>query len=450
MTNPTAVLNVVGLDRATLKHMPNLASVGDVTDLIPVLPAVTCSAQATMLTGRSPAEHGVVGNGWFERDQAEVRFWKQSNHLVQGEKVWETARRRDPSVTTAKLFWWFNMHASVEFAATPRPQYRADGRKLPDIHTKPMELRDELQRELGVFPLFNFWGPTANLKSSEWIAEATKYTVEQHDPTLTLAYLPHLDYDFQRFGPEDPRAVQSARDLDQVLGRLISDLRNMGRRILVVSEYGIEPVQRPIRINRVLRQLGQVAFRVEEGREYLDPGESKAFAVADHQVAQVYFPGGGDLDALAIQLAEVDGVAEVLRGEARGDLDHPRAGDLVLVAEPGAWFTYDWWEQNDRAPDYARTVDIHRKPGYDPCELFMEPGLMTKAKVVQKLIAKKFGLRTLFDVIPLRPELVGGSHGRVRVDPMRRPVLLGREGAGPEQPMAFVRDAILQSLFDSD
>ena len=274
--------------------------------------------------------------------------------------------------------------------------------------------------------------------------------VEQHDPTLTLAYLPHLDYDFQRFGPEDPRAVQSARDLDQVLGRLISDLRNMGRRILVVSEYGIEPVQRPIRINRVLRQLGQVAFRVEEGREYLDPGESKAFAVADHQVAQVYFPGGGDLDALAIQLAEVDGVAEVLRGEARGDLDHPRAGDLVLVAEPGAWFTYDWWEQDDRAPDYARTVDIHRKPGYDPCELFMEPGLMTKAKVVQKLIAKKFGLRTLFDVIPLRPELVGGSHGRVRVDPMRRPVLLGREGAGSEQPMAFVRDAILQSLFDSD
>ena len=450
MTNPTVVLNVVGLDRSTLKHMPNLASVGAVTDLLPVLPAVTCSAQATMLTGMSPAEHGVVGNGWYERDQAEVRFWKQSNHLVQGEKVWETARRRDPSVTTAKLFWWFNMHASVEFAATPRPQYRADGRKLPDIHTKPMALRDALQRELGVFPLFNFWGPTANLKSTEWIAQATRYMVEQHDPTLTLSYVPHLDYDFQRFGPEDPRSVQSARDLDQVLGRLITDLRRMGRRILVVSEYGIEPVQRPIRINQVLRELGQVAFRLEEGREYLDPGESKAFAVADHQVAQVYCPGGGDLDALARQLAEVDGVAEVLCGEARGDLDHPRAGDLVLVAEPGAWFTYDWWVQDERAPDYARTVDIHRKPGYDPCELLMKPGLMTKAKVVRKLIAKKFGFRTLFDVIPLRPEWVGGSHGRIDVEPMRRPVLLGCKVAGSEQPMAFVRDAILQSLFDAD
>ena len=235
-----------------------------------------------------------------------------------------------------------------------------------------------------------FGGPTANLKSTEWIAQATRYMVEQHDPTLTLSYLPHLDYDFQRFGPEDPRSVQSARDLDQVLGRLITDLRRMGRRILVVSEYGIEPVHRTIRINQVLRELGQVAFRLEEGREYLDPGESKAFAVADHQVAQVYCPGGGDLDALARQLAEVDGVAEVLCGEARGDLDHPRAGDLVLVAEPSGWFTYDWWVQDERAPDYARTVDIHRKPGYDPCELLMEPGLMTKAKVVRKLIAKKF------------------------------------------------------------
>lgn len=450
MTNPTAVLNVVGLDRATLKHMPNLASVGAVTDLIPVLPAVTCSAQSTMLTGLSPAQHGVVGNGWFERDQAEVRFWKQSNHLVQGEKVWETARRRDPSVTTAKLFWWFNMHASVEFAATPRPQYRADGQKLPDIHAKPMELRDALHQELGAFPLFNFWGPAANLKSTEWIAQATKFIIEHHDPTLTLAYLPHLDYDFQRYGPEDPRSVQSARDLDQVVGELITDLRRMGRQILVVSEYGIEPVQQPIRINRALRQLGQVAFRVEDGREYLDPGESKAFAVADHQVAQVYLPGGGDIDALTKQLADVDGVAEVLCREARGDLDHPRAGDLVLVAKPGAWFTYDWWEEAERAPDYARTVDIHRKPGYDPCELFMEPGLMTKAKVVQKVIAKKFGFRTLFDVIPLRPEWVGGSHGRIHVDPSRRPVLLGCESAGPEQPMAFVRDAILQSLFDSD
>ena len=108
-----------------------------------------------------------------------------------------------------------------------------------------MALRDDLQRELGVFPLFNFWGPTANLKSTEWIAQATRYMVEQHDPTLTLSYVPHLDYDFQRFGPEDPRSVQSARDLDQVLGRLITDLRRMGRRILVVSEYGIEPVHRP-------------------------------------------------------------------------------------------------------------------------------------------------------------------------------------------------------------
>ena len=450
MPNPTVVLNVVGLDQAALTHMPNLAALGPVTALQPVLPAVTCSAQATMLTGLSPAEHGVVGNGWYERDQAEVRFWKQSNHLVHGEKVWEAARRRDPSVTTAKMFWWFNMHADVEFSATPRPQYRADGRKLPDIHTRPMALRDALQRELGTFPLFNFWGPTANLKSTQWIAEATRYVVEKHDPTLTLTYLPHLDYDFQRYGPSDPRSIQAAGELDQVVGDFIQAMHQLGRRVLVVSEYGIEPVSKPVRINRILRNLGHLKFRIEEGREYLDPGESSAFAVADHQVAQVYLPAGGDLNQLCGKLSEVDGIAEVLTGQARGDLDHPRAGDLVLVAESGAWFTYDWWEDDDRAPDYARTVDIHNKPGYDPCELFVEPGLSTTLKIGAKLAAKKLGFRTLFDVIPIRPELVGGSHGRPHASPEHRPVLLGFDQAGEERPMSFVKDAILQTLFDSD
>src|SRR5712691_5904526 len=204
----TLVLNVVGLTVDLLgestPHLSALARRGGLRRLEPVLPAVTCPVQATFTTGLLPRDHGCVANGWYFRDLSEVAFWRQANRLVTGEKVWETAQRRDPAFTCAKLFWWFNMYSSATYSVTPRPMYPADGRKIPDIYTDPPGLRDELTTRFGVFPLFNFWGPAAHIASSRWIANCARHVYDERRPTLTLVYLPHLDYGLQRLGPRRP------------------------------------------------------------------------------------------------------------------------------------------------------------------------------------------------------------------------------------------------------
>ena len=437
---PLAVLNVVGLSKSLLQHAPNLRALtaDRVTTLRPVLPAVTCSVQSSMLTGRSVADHGVVGNGWFNRELNEIQFWKQSNALVHGEKVWDTARRRaqaqDQRFTCANLFWWFNMGSSVDISVTPRPQYHADGRKVPDIYTTPAELRDELQqpqpRGLGRFPLFNFWGPGSNLTSSQWIADATQRVVSKFDPTLTLVYLPHLDYGLQKLGPDHADIPHQVADIDRLAGELIDFLQDQGRRVLVVSEYGIEPVHTAIPVNRYLREAGLLAVRDESGHELLDPVASRAFAVADHQVAHVYHDP-------ELSLPSIPGCTAT-------SINHPRAGETVLVADPGHWFTYDYWIDDARAPDFARTVEIHRKPGYDPRELFLG---VSKASVAWKLFKRKLGLRQTLEVIPLDPGLVKGSHGRVEMPADLQPVLLGAETDAGELPCEAVHDVILETLF---
>src|SRR5262245_56525833 len=236
MVHPTAVLNVVGLSSSLLgPHSPRLNALiakGRVQRLRPVLPAVTCSVQSSMLTGLTPREHGIVGNGWYSRELAEVQFWKQSNRLVGGEKVWESARRRDPGVTCANLFWWYNMYSTADYSVTPRPIYKADGRKLPDVYSDPPALRDQLQQRFGTFPLFNFWGPMASIKSSEWIADAAMFVHERHKPTLTLVYLPHLDYGLQKLGPGHADIPQHVAEIDAVVGRLIDYFDAAGVRVL--------------------------------------------------------------------------------------------------------------------------------------------------------------------------------------------------------------------------
>src|SRR6185503_19814835 len=251
-------------------------------------PAVTCSAQSDYLTGRYPESHGIVGNGWYAREDAEIRFWKQSNGLVQAPKIWETARAADPAFTCANLFWWFNMYSTADYSVTPRPMYPADGRKVPDVYTTPQELRDELQSELGTFPLFEFWGPRASIRSTEWIAESAKRVDGRFNPTLTLVYLPHLDYNLQRVGPGDPAAAADLRQVDAVCGDLIRYYESRGAQVIVLSEYGLRDVSSPIHLNRVLREHGLLAVRRELGHEMIDPGASAAFAVADHQVAHIY------------------------------------------------------------------------------------------------------------------------------------------------------------------
>jgi predicted AlkP superfamily pyrophosphatase or phosphodiesterase len=416
---PTLVLNVVGLTPASIgEHTPALRAFRDAHALRPlrtILPAVTCSVQSTFVTGKLPREHGVVGNGWYFRDLSQVWLWRQSNQLVGGEKLWDEAKRRDASFRVAKLFWWYNMYSSADISVTPRPMYTADGRKLPDIYTEPPELRDELGAALGTFPLFNFWGPRADISSTQWIARATERIIEQSSPTLTLAYLPHLDYDLQRFGPNDARIAKALGEVDAVCGQLLDFAKHKGLRVVVLSEYGITQVTDAIHVNRALRQAGLLRVREELGLEQLDAGASRAFAVADHQVAHVYVRNPADLPSVRKLCEGMDGVEQVLdRGAQRAvGLDHERAGELVLVSRADRWFSYYFWLDDARAPDYARTVDIHLKPGYDPVELLLNPQIaLPMLKVGRKLLARKLGFRNLLDVIALDASLVKGSHGR--------------------------------------
>ena len=417
---PVLVLDVVGLSMAQIgeetPHLASLAVRGAAAPMRAQLPGLTCSAQATMLTGRPPAEHGIVANGWFYRDQGEVWLWRQSNALVRGEKIYERARRHDPSFTCAKLFWWWNMGAAVDWSLTPKPFYPADGRKILAIYGTPRGFEEETERELGPFPFFEFWGPRSGLGSSEWIARATMRTLERHRPTLTLAYLPHLDYDHQRFGPSAPRSRAALGEIDAIVGRLVAKADALGVETVVVSEYSIEQAERPVFLNRTLRTAGLLAVRRTPVGEVLDTFASRAFAVVDHQIAHVYTRDEAALRQVRALVQAEPGVAEALdrSASARYGLNHERAGDLVVVAERGAWFAYPFWLDDDEAPDFARTVDIHRKPGYDPCELFVDPALRWPAlRVGVRLAQKALGMRYLMDVVPLDATLVGGTHGRL-------------------------------------
>jgi predicted AlkP superfamily pyrophosphatase or phosphodiesterase len=428
----TLVIDVVGLTPALLgSSTPNLSRLvarGGMRPLRTVSPAVTATVQSTLVTGLPPSGHGAVANGWYFRDLAEILFWRQSNHLVAGEKVWDAARKRDSTFTCAKLFWWYNMYSSADYTVTPRPMYPADGRKLPDTYTQPAGLRDELNTRLGQFPLFNFWGPTADIVSSRWIGDCTTHVDEKYSPTLTLVYLPHLDYDLQRYGPNDARIGEQVRLVDEVCGRLMERAERAGVRVLVLSEYGMSEVSGVVNINRVLRRAGWLKVRDEMGRELLDAGASDAFAVVDHQLAHVYVARPDLVEEVKSTLESLPGIERVLDAEGKRafGLDHPRSGELVAISRKDRWFTYYYWLDDERAPDFARTVEIHRKPGYDPVELFLDPTLMLPAaQVGWRLLKKAAGFRTLMDVIPLDAGLVRGSHGRLADDPSEGPLLIG-------------------------
>jgi len=380
-------------------------------------------------------------------------FWRQSNRLVAGEKIWEAARRRDPAFTCAKLFWWYNMYAAVDWAVTPRPLYRADGLKIPDIHTHPAELRNDLNAQLGPFPLFEFWGPGAGIGSSTWIAAATQHVFGRCAPTLTLVYLPHLDYNLQRLGPGDPALAADLQALDAVCGELIDMAESAGAAVVVLSEYGITRVTGAVEINRALRNAGFLRIREEMGGELLDAGASDAFAIADHQIAHIYVRRADQLGAIKALIEDLDGVEQVLDADGKRGwgLDHPRSGDLVAIARADRWFAYYYWLDDDRAPDFARTVDIHRKPGYDPVELFLDPALSApKLAIAWRLARKKLGFRMLMDVIPLDAGLVKGSHGRVTERDDEGPLVMSSEDGlladGPIEAMS-VKALILDHIF---
>ena len=355
--------------RSDTPHIGALARSGALRPLATVTPAVTCTVQATFMTGTLPREHGIVANGWLFRDLMEVWLWRQSNRLVDGEMIWQAGRRRDAAFTTANLFWWYNMAASHDIGVTPRPIYRADGRKLPDCYTKPLELRDELTARFGPFPLFHFWGPATSIAASRWIADAALHVRRTRSPTLTLVYLPHLDYDLQRFGPDDPRIAASLREVDAVAGDLIADAARDGARVIVLSEYGITPVSTPVHINRALRQAGLLRVRREGDGELLDPAQSDAFAVSDHQIAHVYVAKPELIEEVRRIVASLPGVECVLDRAEQSALaiDHARSGELVALARRDAWFTYYYWLDDRQRAGF-------RAPGRDPPQARLRSG----------------------------------------------------------------------------
>jgi predicted AlkP superfamily pyrophosphatase or phosphodiesterase len=450
----TVVINIVGLTASLIgEHTPHIKAfrdAGNTAFITPQIPAVTTTAQSTYLTGVGADQHGIVANGWYFKDECEVKFWRQSNKLVTARKIWEHARESDPSFTVANMFWWYNMYSTADYIVTPRPMYPATGLKLPDVYSYPENLRSDLQQELGQFPLFEFWGPNASIRSTQWIANATKSVEKRHNPTLTLVYLPHMDYSLQKFGPDVAKVANDLREVDAMVGDLIAFYRgrNPQTQIILLSEYGITHVNRPIHINRVLRENGLIAVREELGLELMDAGVSKAFAASDHQIAHVYVNDPSVKERVRELLNTIPGIATILDERTKADyhLDHPRSGDFVALAEPNAWFTYYYWLDDAKAPDFARTVDIHRKPGYDPAELFINPDIrFPMLHVGRRVLQKKLGFRYLMDVIGLDATLVKGSHG-VATAKEAGPLLITQSDVAPQIQATDVYGVIWRAL----
>ncbi len=424
----TVVINVVGLTRTLIgEHTPHLRKLlNQCQDITPMTPAVTCSVQATYLTGKLPSHYGIVANGWYFRDLNEVWLWRQSNRLIQGPKIWDIARAENPAFTCCNTFWWYAMATGADYTLTPRPLYCADGSKLPDFYTAPLNLRAELTQELGMFPLFQFWGPATSIKSSRWIADAAIKMEEKVSPSLQLVYLPHLDYCLQRLGPQGDIG-KDLQEIDAVVGDLWQYFTARGCRVILLSEYGISAVDNPVHPNRILREANLLAVKDDLGREYLYTATSLAFAVADHQIAHVYIQQAELIPRIKTLFEQTPGIARVLDADGQREigLAHERAGELVLLAEPNAWFTYYHWLDDARAPDFAGSVDIHKKPGYDPCELLFNPKLrFPMLTMAGKVLRKKLGFRYVMDVISLQPEHIKGSHGLALEHPDATPLFI--------------------------
>jgi len=408
----TLVLDVAGLGADLIAEMPaleRLAGRGALVPLEPVLPATTCPMQATLTTGEPPGRHGIISNGLYFHDTAEVRFWEQSARLVMAPRVWELAPKgKRPK--TAMLFWQHSLYGSADVVLTPKPVHGPRGELVQDCWSRPADLYGRLAegtsalepgRMRGPFDLMRYWGPLAGIGSSRWIADAALEVWRTEQPDLALVYLPHLDYSGHRAGPASEAHREAARELDALLAPLLAAAEEDGARAIVLSEYSFVPVRRAVAPNRALREAGFLAVREVAGGEHLHAGDSRAFAMVDNQAAHVYFPASADLERdvrkVRAILEGLDGVGAVLDREAMREvgLDHVRSGELVALAEPDAHFTYYWWLDDAKAPPFARTVDIHAKPGFDAAELFVDPA--TKA-------------------IPLSAERVCGSHGLVPDD----------------------------------
>jgi len=451
----TVVIDIVGLSESVIgEYTPFIKKYiekNHFSYIKPAFPAVTTTAQSCYVTGKTADSHGIVGNGWFDRESNEVKFWKQSNQLVHAEKIWEKAKQQNPEFTCSKMFWWYNMYSSADYSATPRPQYHADGVKVPDCYSYPADLRDRLQAKLGTFPLFKFWGPNTSIDCSKWIADASLEVDKEYNPTLTLIYLPHLDYCLQKFGTDFRKISKDLIEIDDLVKELVDYYEEQETQVILLSEYGINNVTTPIHINRILRKNGLLSIRLESGHELLDAGASKAFAAADHQIAHIYIKNKADKEKVKALLQTIEGISLIMDDEEKKQhqINHERAGDLVIMAKAAYWFTYYFWEDDALAPDYARIVDIHNKPGYDPVEMFMNPkNPFIKLRAAYKLLRKLLGFRYLMDVIPLDASLIKGSHGTLDIPKEYYPVLISPQAPSQNEiPATEVYHVIWKHIF---
>jgi predicted AlkP superfamily pyrophosphatase or phosphodiesterase len=392
------VLDIVGLEHGHLDsglapNITKLAESGESASLEPVFPAVTCTVQASILSGKYPRDHGIVANGLYDRDTHIVSFWEQPSSLVRAERAWDMSRRN--GAKTAALFWQNTMYANSDIVVTPRPIH-LDEKMVMWCYSRPAGYYEKLKEKFGEFDLASYWGPLASAKSSEWIANAAEYTLENERPNMLFVYIPHVDYSAQRLGKDAPQVRDDVKKADEIVGRLVDKASKMGiadqAQFTIVSEYGFNSVKGAVPLNLVLRDAGLLSVNTIQGKEYLDLEYSKAFAMVDHQVAHIFAKDEFARKARKV-LEATAGVDTVLDAEGKKKLgiDHSRSGELIAIAERDRWFSYYWWHDGNVAPDFARRVDIHRKPGYDPVELFFDPKTRS---------------------IPLDPSLVKGSHGR--------------------------------------
>lgn len=339
-----------------------------------VFPAVTCVAQATFRTGALPSAHGMIANGVYHERLKKILFWEQAASLVAGPRIWDEFRARGGKV--GLLFWQQSLGESADLIVSPRPIHKHNGGMIQDVYTQPRGLYERICERVGrPFNLMHYWGPLASRKSSEWIVDAVCAVMDMPDiaPDLLLTYLPHLDYDLQRHGPNHSKATRALSRLEGYMETLYDQAQAHGYDVLFVGDYAMQEVdQGALFLNGALRNADLFLTQTVKGMAYPDLFASKAFAMADHEVAHVYVPDSSALERTRAVVSDIEGVAEVLDRDAqraRG-IDHPNSGDYVVVAADGYWFAYPWWTDRGEAPDFASHVDIHNKPGFDPCELF--------------------------------------------------------------------------------
>ncbi|PRP88329.1 type I phosphodiesterase/nucleotide pyrophosphatase, partial [Planoprotostelium fungivorum] len=458
MNRKVVVIDVVGLTKSLIskENTPFLYDYIEqrrlsVSVIDEAFPALTCTSQTTYLTGKTPAEHGIFGNGFYDTNFCEIRNWNQSAKLVRSPRIFQmlkdaarSAGRRPPTIFTHS--WWLTMYdPNIDFLVTPRPQYLQDGGKVADCYTHPPELRDMLQSKLGAFPLGQFWGPLTSVFSSQWIAKSSMMVDEAHNPDVSFIYLPHLDYCLQKFGPSDTVQVpKDLKEIDEVLKDLITyyHAKHPGVEVILLSEYGISDTNKVVHINRILRENGYIRTRRENGGETLDCGASPAFALADHQIAHIYIKNP-ERDAKNIKrlLKAVPGIhkvydpkqhAEYYASGLQSSMDEMiaagRTGHLIAMSDADAWFSYYYWLEDSMAPDFAYCVAIHRKPGYDPAEMFFrhQPFLAGKLYLFWKLfLVYALRLRTTVDATPVSCDgLIRGSHGGFAYKDEHKPVVI--------------------------